>query len=248
MSISNALRRITFAGGTYLGVSDFPIGFAFSLNSHIRAVKISATGVQTALSYGVNYSLSGAGSAAGGVFSLIGFTLVAGETLVIERLVPPLQLIDLTNNSDIFPVVFEAGLDYAAQFQSQVEDVIGLYDATKARVPKLVANETDGASAYDFRNNRGKNCANPTSAQDVATRSYVDAAVAAVAGGGGGGGGGGSTALLQFNNAPPAADAIWKNKMVVVRYTGGLGPSVVMICLEFADGIYDWVAIGGSTV
>lgn len=236
MSISSTSRKNTYIGADQQGVTQFAVGFHFEANGSLKVTIIRDDGSLDVLVLDASYSVTGAGRISGGNVNLIGFTLTVDETLVIERVIPPTQPTDLTNKGNGFPENIEAMGDRLCEFDQQVEDLLGVYDPNKARVPVLDPLTADGASAYNFRGNRARNADDPQDPQDLVTKSALDTALGALVLGSGGGGfiSGFFTVATR-----PAAGVNWLGKAVYVRDPSK--PSVIQVCMETSvDGIYSW--------
>lgn len=91
----------------------FPFTVVFFANSHIVVTKVvAATSATTLWTEGVQYSLTGAGSPAGGTLTTLGgFTLATGEFITIVRDVPATQAVDLVPNGALPADTLERALD-----------------------------------------------------------------------------------------------------------------------------------------
>lgn len=132
MSVTNSISR----SGPYAGANQtgpFSITFRFLDNSHVQLVQTSA-GVETTLTYAVDYTLAGAGSDSGGAAALI-VALPVGQTLTIIRNVPITQETDYTQ-SDPFPAEsHEDALDKLTMIAQQLQDGVN----RSLRVPEAAS-------------------------------------------------------------------------------------------------------------
>jgi hypothetical protein len=106
----------------------FTINFYFLDNTHVQVIKTVAA-VDTTLTYGADYTLTGAGVPAGGTFTTVA-TYAAGTSVRAVRVVPVTQLADYLNN-DVFPAqTTEDALDkltmIAQQLTTQLATVGGV--------------------------------------------------------------------------------------------------------------------------
>jgi hypothetical protein len=129
--------------------------------------------------------------------------------------------------------VIGSALDYITQLAQQFEYLLATYSGN-SRVPKLNDDDTNGSAAYACQGNKLSGMANGTLTNDAATVGQITGILSGIVVGGPG-------VLTEIPTAPPAASVTYKNTIIVVRYAGG--PSVAMICLEQAAGVYDWQVI-----
>lgn len=107
MTLSSQSSKVAYAGNG--ATREFPVGFAFQREADIAAV-LSAAGVETPLSQGTHYQLSGAGMPAGGALTML-TAPAQGETLVIWRDPAIVQEVDYVENSAFPAETHEAALD-----------------------------------------------------------------------------------------------------------------------------------------
>lgn len=252
MTLKSATVRNTFAG-TPLGISAFSLDYQVDAPEDLLVTRVAANGTETPLIQDVHYSVSGAGRMVIPGISSVGAprvtfvvgtpALVTGETLFVERVIEPLQETSLANLGAAYPATVEAALDRISEYMQQVEDMLGLYDTTKARVPKLSTRESIGSGAFDARSNRIKNLDDPVADQDAATKKFVQASVAGVVGGGGAAFI--SATVDSMANLPtpgPAYDGL----VYRVRAIGL--PDVLLVCLRNSNGTdYEWSAFAAAT-
>jgi hypothetical protein len=234
--------RATFSGSAYTNASVFPITFPFAQAAHLIVTRINADASQTVLVLDTGYSVAGAGRLSGGTVSLIGSVLAASQTLIIERIAPPLQTTDFSNQGEVFPEVAEAAFDYGRMIDQQVEDLLGIYNAAIAKVIKLARYGVDGSSYYDARSNRISNVDDPTLDQDVATRKFVNTAVGGVVAGGGG-----SFISATVTAAALPSPAVAYDGLVYRVRDAGL-PDIYKTCIRQSDGAtYEWVVVAAAS-
>ena len=141
MTISTSTNAITFPGNGTQTVFDFD--FVGGNASYIVATTVSAAGVSEVLALS-DYTLSlnppapGAIWGAGGsiAYPLVGSPLPAGATLTIERIVPEVQGVSLSNQGSQTPQSTEMGLDL---LEMQIQQV------SENSVYAFTAPVTDGA-------------------------------------------------------------------------------------------------------
>jgi hypothetical protein len=106
--------------------SSYPISFYFLANADIRAIRRStdAQPVETTLVEGTHYALSGAGSPSGGTLTPASSTVFSSsnETLVIKRIVPLTQQIDIPIAGALSSASLEEGLDRAVMQAQQLSE------------------------------------------------------------------------------------------------------------------------------
>lgn len=121
MTVAVATARVSYAGSGTTG--PFSVPFYFLDNSHLKVIKRSAAGVETTLTITTNYTVSGAGVAAGGTVTTVA-AVASGETLVILRNVPRTQETDYPSN-DRFPAAsHEQVVDKLTMIDQQQQEEI----------------------------------------------------------------------------------------------------------------------------
>lgn len=104
MTVNTTISSQRFTGN---GVTvAWPFNFKFFANSDIQAVVITPLGVETALTLGPDYSLTGSGTAMGGTLTTT-VPVANLDTLVVSRILVPNQLTDLRNQGEFFPEIHE---------------------------------------------------------------------------------------------------------------------------------------------
>lgn len=108
MTVANANRRIQYAGN---GVTTaFPVPFPFPAATDLRVTRTLADGSEQLLLLNLDYTVSGAGSPAGGTLTMAAAP-ATGQSLTIKRVIARTQLVDYVPN-DPFPAdTHEAALD-----------------------------------------------------------------------------------------------------------------------------------------
>lgn len=129
MTISSSVNTITYTGNG--STVAFPIPFPFTSDSHIvvTQVLISTKSMQI-LSSGV-YTVVGAGNPAGGTLNYTPSTgpLSGLYQIIIERLVPYRQELDIFNQGGFFPEAVEAAFD---NLEMQIQQLSGRIPAKEA--------------------------------------------------------------------------------------------------------------------
>ncbi len=93
MTLSTTSSKISYAGNG--STTQFAVPFKFLKNSHIVAIlRTDATGAEASWTEGADYTLTGAGVQAGGTLTAT-TAPASGMTLVIRRIVPESQAVDL---------------------------------------------------------------------------------------------------------------------------------------------------------
>ncbi|MER9628387.1 hypothetical protein [Mesorhizobium sp. M0296] len=102
----------------------FDYDFRIIKDSHIRVVKtVTATGVETTLTLGSDYTVSGVGDPGGGqVTALVAPS--AGETITLLRKVPFTQETDLENQGAYYAETVEAAFDLAAMRDQELQEQV----------------------------------------------------------------------------------------------------------------------------
>jgi hypothetical protein len=104
--------------------SDFPTEFTFLENEHVVVSVIDEDDVETVLTQGVDYSIGGAGNELGGSVSITGDAPEVGEELVIKRVLPIVQLLDLAPVGTFSPPMHERQFDYLTEVCQQLSEQI----------------------------------------------------------------------------------------------------------------------------
>lgn len=121
MSVTNVSNKVIFLGDN-ISVT-FPYLFRIYLTTDIVAKKyVVATKVFTTLVEGVDYSVSGAGSTTGGNVTLLLGVLPTGTNLIIRRVLPKTQLIDMEDNEGTPSATFEEGYDRAVMLIQELQE------------------------------------------------------------------------------------------------------------------------------
>jgi len=149
--------------------------FPFFVDTDIIVTsRVKTTGVDTVLTKGTHYTVTG-GSATGatGTVTPIDGSVDFPSTVnwTIERSVPLTQSLDYVEN-DSFPAAsHEAGLDrLTMQAQDRAAEV--------GRGLMLSVTDVDGSGAFDGRSNRIENIDDPIENQDAATKLWTEAKMA----------------------------------------------------------------------
>jgi len=228
MSVDNQTCRDEHIGDDV--ATEFPVTFPFLDNVHLVVTRIEVGGTETPLVLDTTFTATGEGLPAGYGEVTISSPLLTGETLVVERVLPPDQPVDIANLSEGYQEVIEEGLDRLAMKGQEIERVLGLHDHDNARVPKLGHNEVDGSGSYDARDNKIANLADGVDPGDAVNFSQIS----------------GISGVLVIVTALPSADSTWYGKSVLVKYPAG--PSAAFWCGLQSDGTtYEWVSFGTTS-
>ncbi|RWB24409.1 MAG: hypothetical protein EOQ41_27360 [Mesorhizobium sp.] len=100
----------------------FDYEFRIIKETHLKVIKtVTATGVETTLTLGANYTVSGVGAAGGGQITAL-VAPVAGETITILRKVRFVQETDLENQGAYYAETVETMLDLAAMRDQELQE------------------------------------------------------------------------------------------------------------------------------
>lgn len=121
MTVATTTNKALFNGSGSTG--PFTFNFKFWDNSEIYCTK-TVSGVDTVLTEGVHYTLTGAGIETGGSITLI-TALPVGENLTIVRTLPFVQDTDLPNNGPFFAQTIEDTFD---KLEMQIQQLAEVYD------------------------------------------------------------------------------------------------------------------------
>ncbi|CAB1223419.1 hypothetical protein SFB10_3555 [Serratia liquefaciens] len=161
MTVSTEISREEYTGN---GVTtDFDYRFrVFSADELVVSVSDTTENIST-LVLNTDYTVTGAGSRAGGKVKLVN-PLANAWRISIERDLPVTQETDIRNQGNFFPEVHEDAFDKLTMLIQQAFGVFGL----ALRKPNWLARY------YDAKGNRIVNLGNPVNGQDAATKQYVD--------------------------------------------------------------------------
>jgi hypothetical protein len=120
-SITTARKDYTGDGVTTVYAYDFPI----QQTSHLRVTKATTASppVETTLTEGVDYSVSGAGSATGGNVTLTA-AITNGHHLTFRRILTLNQQTDIRNQGAFFPEIHEDAFDQFVMMIMQLQEQI----------------------------------------------------------------------------------------------------------------------------
>ncbi len=176
MTIVNQDFDVSFAGNGVQTV--FTVLFKFLADTDLNVLLIDdTTGVAVLQTLTTDYSVTGAGDDAGGTVTMV-VAPPTGQTLRIVRWVPFTQQTDYLEN-DKFPAeTHEDALDKLTILVQQIAGRTGGFgfDVTTLDQLNLSATSTND---WDALAKRITNMADPTDAQDAATKAYVDAQIIA---------------------------------------------------------------------
>jgi predicted GH43/DUF377 family glycosyl hydrolase len=119
MTIETNVSKAQFIGSGSVG--PFTFDFRFFSNGEIFVIKTSTTGEETLFSEGADYTLTGAGSHAGGIVTLT-VALAASEGLTVFRIVDLLQSTSIRNQGAFFPEIHENVFDKMLMMIQQIND------------------------------------------------------------------------------------------------------------------------------
>lgn len=122
MTIASTTSKVSYNGSGSTG--PFPITYKFTKNADITAIKRSSAGVETVLALTTDYTLTGAGDAAGGSLTL-NVALAVGESLVIARTPGIVQEVDYVENSAFPAETHESALDLLTTICQSLQEQIG---------------------------------------------------------------------------------------------------------------------------
>jgi hypothetical protein len=156
LTIASTLSRISYVGDG--STTAFPVPFYFQANADIKVMLQSSTGVQTTLTLGTGYNLSGAGVTSGGTCTFpIAPTALTGAVISIFR-DPLVTQTTSYNNNDPFPAKsHEGALDKLTTLEQRTRDMISrslqLRDSDATVDMHLPANRQNKLLGFDGSNN-----------------------------------------------------------------------------------------------
>lgn len=124
MTISSSTQRNDYIGAGSAG--PFAFGYRIFAATDLTVLRRSAAGLETALHYPLDFTISagGVGNRNGGSITLT-TALAIGETLTVSRVLPITQSTDLRNLGSYLPENIEDQLDRLVMIDQQHDDAIG---------------------------------------------------------------------------------------------------------------------------
>jgi len=181
----------TIKSGPYDGndvTTSFDYNYKIFADADLQVVHTDSDEVETVLTLGVDYTVSGAGDDSGGsiTYPVSGSPLPSGEKLTIVSDIDLKQLTDLSNQGGFFPEVHETVFDrLCRQVQQQAEKITravlapissstlpaDLYAALIAAAASAAASAASALATYTIFDDRylGSYAANPTTLNDGIT-------------------------------------------------------------------------------
>ncbi len=118
MTVPTTANSVSYPGNGATTV--FPFAFPIPAAANLVVTYTNTTGTQTILSPSV-YTVTGLGGASGSVtYNPGGVPIASGTSLLIQRIMPLTQLVDLVNQGTVYPSSVEQGLDVLAMGLQQV--------------------------------------------------------------------------------------------------------------------------------
>lgn len=139
MTVSSTTARQTYLGDG--STATYSYNFRIFTDADLVLVKRNTTtGAETLLALTTDYTVTGAGAAAGGTFTLLAGVLPSGYSLAAYREVDLLQATDLRNQGAFLAEVLERALDRATMMAQQLQDQLN-------RALRYPDSEAGGAAA-----------------------------------------------------------------------------------------------------
>ena len=137
MSLSSANNRNDYVGNGATSVYSYT--FKIFSNSQLRVTQ-SVAGVETVLALTTDYTVTGAGVAAGGSITLVAGNLASGALLTIQRNISIVQETEFRNLGDFYPESHENQFDLTTMVQQMEKERLD----RAVKLPNTIA-----ASAFD---------------------------------------------------------------------------------------------------
>lgn len=146
MTISTTTIKNSFSGNG--STSAFTYTFKISANSEMQVIIRSSAGVETIKSLGTHYNVSGAGNSGGGTVTFTSGNIPAsGETVVLRRVTPLTQTMDLIDNdpmsADTIETAHDKSIALIQELQEQLDRSIKVSKTATITTPEI----TDDAAA-----------------------------------------------------------------------------------------------------
>ncbi len=146
MTISTTTIKNSFSGNG--STSAFTYTFKISANSEMQVIIRSSAGTETIKSLGTHYNVSGAGNSGGGTVTFTSGNIPAsGETVVLRRVTPLTQTMDLIDNdpmsADTIETAHDKSIALIQELQEQLDRSIKVSKTATITTPEI----TDDASA-----------------------------------------------------------------------------------------------------
>ena len=123
MTVTSEINR----AGPFFGdgaVTVFPFGFRVFHQDHLQVILFeTATSVETVLTRGTHYTVSGVGAPSGGSITMLAAP-TAGQNITILRRVPFIQDVDLENQGAYYAETIEEALDLAVMRDQQLQEQV----------------------------------------------------------------------------------------------------------------------------
>ena len=161
MTVSSNLNHIEYAGDG--ATQTFAVPFYFLLNTDIGVIVSDSDGNLTTLTYGVDYSATGAGNAGGGSVTL-NTAYDSGDTILIFRDPAETQETKYYENGKFPARSHEAALDKLTML---IQRYGWFFDTLALKRPSFFSNY------YDALGKRLSNLSDPTYDQDAVTRKWA---------------------------------------------------------------------------
>lgn len=141
MTVATEVRSVEYAGNSV--VEDFPIPFEVFEASHVRVTYYPASGAAVVLTQGASpgYAVDGSLASIKQVYPVsAGVPLETGATIIVERVVPVTQEIDLTNQGVFDAETHEQAFDLGVMVDQQLLDRIKALESAGAPGSVLAGN------------------------------------------------------------------------------------------------------------
>ena len=121
MTISTTIIKNSYSGDNSTTV--FAYTFEIAANTEIQVIIRASTGTETVKTLTTDYTVSGVGSASGGNVTMVS-PPATGETLVIRRVTPKTQTVDLVENDPFTAETVEGAFDKAIAVTQEVQEEV----------------------------------------------------------------------------------------------------------------------------
>jgi hypothetical protein len=148
MTISTTITKSSLSGNG--STSAFTYSFKITDEDHVQVIIRSSTGTETVKSKGTHYTVSGVGNSSGTVTFTSGNIPASGETVILRRVTPQTQAMDLIDNdpmsADTIETAHDKSIAISQELQEQVDRSLKLSRTNTMTSTEFTVGATDRAN------------------------------------------------------------------------------------------------------